>query len=316
MASELKKYTTFQVGGEARSLHFPMSKAELVLLLETLENPLVLGAASNVLISSSGVDEDVVITTKVNGFQLKKLGIRNEELGIKNNSSFLIPNYSLLEAECGAKGQLLARETQKAGLSGFEFLIGFPGTVGGMVYMNAGAHGQNVADTFLECEVFDLKTKKTLTLTKEDMKFAYRKSILSEKDYVLLSAKFALERCEQEKIDDILKRNIEFRKQHQPPLSLPNAGSVFKNPEGDSAGRLLDLAGAKTLTIGGAKVYDKHANFIVNFNNATSLDISQLMLNMYNMVREKYSICLEPEIKFIGKKTEKERKIWEELLNS
>ncbi len=308
--NELKKYTSFQVGGLAENVYFPGTKEELVKLLAenapptpplprkgggSNASPIILGAASNVLISSSGVKEDVIITTGVKSFQITD---------------------NFVEAECGAKGQLLARETQKAGLSGFEFMIGFPGTVGGMIYMNAGAHNQNISDVFVSCDVFDMKTKKVLTLDKADLKFSYRRSVLGEKDYVLLSAKFELVKEEQEKIDDIIERNIEFRKQRQPSLAMPNAGSVFKNPEGDSAGRLLDLAGVKALSVGGAKVFDMHANFIVNFNNATSLDISQLMLNMYNMVREKYNIRLKPEIKFIGTKTEEEQKIWEELLNN
>ena len=220
-----------------------------------------------------------------------------------------------IEAECGVMGISLAKEAQRRSLSGVEFMIGFPGTIGGNVYMNAGAHGQSTADCFVSCEAFDKETGKIITLTNKELEFGYRKSILSEKNYILISAKFELKPKEQTQIDDIMTRNIEFRKTHQPSLAMPNAGSVFKNPEGDSAGRLLELAGVKTLTCGDAQVFEKHANFIINTNNATSEDISQLMFKMYNAVKEKYTIRLTPEIRFIGEKTAKEQEIWKELLS-
>ncbi len=293
VSQELKKYTTFQIGGEAKNVFFPSSMTELVELLKIAKNPLVLGAASNILISSSGIEEPVIFTTNIKDFVVTK---------------------NIVEAECGVKGQFLARETQKLGLSGFEFMIGFPGTIGGMVYMNASAHAQSVSDKILSCVIYDLKSKKIIDLNKKDMEFAYRSSILNKKEYVLLSAKFQLDEMDKDKIDDIINRNIEFRKTHQPSLTSPNAGSVFKNPIGDSAGRLLDLAGVKELSVGCAHVFDKHANFIVNDDNATSLEISQLILNMYNKVKEKYKIELEPEIKFVGKMTKEEKLIWAELL--
>ena len=107
--------------------------------------------------------------------------------------------------------------------------------------------------------------------------------------------------------------NLNFRKNHQPSLTLPNCGSVFKNPEGDSAGRLLDSIWAKDLTVGGAKDWENHANFIINYNNATSEDILNLMLLMYNKVKEKYEIKLNPEVVYLGNKSEIEEKIWKTL---
>ena len=107
--------------------------------------------------------------------------------------------------------------------------------------------------------------------------------------------------------------NLTFRKNHQPSLALPNCGSVFKNPENNSAGKLLDSIGAKNLTVGGAKVWDNHANFIINFDNATSEDILNLMLLMYNKVKEKYDIKLSPEVVYLGNNSEIEEKIWKTL---
>ena len=292
---ELKKYTTFKIGGEAKAVYFPKSIEEFVDLMKSIKNPLIFGGGSNLLISTAGIEQEVIFTTSL--------------CDIKINGTKII-------AQCGVKGQTLAKEAQKASLTGFEFMIGIPGTIGGMIFMNAGAHNQQISNCFSSCKVFDLNKKEILTLSKEEMCFDYRCSVLKGGRFILLSAEFDLQKDEQEKIDNIVERNIEFRKKHQPSLSTPNAGSIFKNPMGDSAGRLLDQAGAKSLSVGGAKVYDGHANFIVNVDNATSTDVSQLMLNMYKMVKNKYNIELEPEVKYFGIKTKEEEKIWQELLNN
>ena len=156
---------------------------------------------------------------------------------------------------------------------------------------------------------------KVLTLSKDDMKFSYRKSVLQIKPYILISAKFKLEKRAQELIDDLMARNLEFRKNRQPNLSNPNIGSIFKNPTGDSAGRLLDLVGAKNFSSGGAKIWDNHANFIVNNGGATSLDVLNLIKMCYDEIYKDYMIKLVPEIKFIGDMTEKEAEIWDIVSN-
>ncbi len=286
---ELKKHTTFKIGGEAKCVYFPKTVDELVELLTKKEKPILLGSCSNVLISSYGIDDEVIITSKITQYSFE--GNR-------------------LTTSCGTKGPLLSKECYNLGLSGLEFMIGFPGSIGGMIYMNASAHNQAISDNFVSCKVFDLDTKKVLSLKRADMNFKYRKSILSEKNYILLSADFEFKEDEKEKINEMMQKNLEFRKTKQPSLVLPNVGSSFKNPENDSAGRLLDQAGAKGLEVGGAKVWENHANFIVNFNNSTSKDVLNLMLKMYDIVREKYSIELQPEVKFIGKRDEEEVRIW------
>ncbi len=289
---ELKKHTTFKVGGIAKRVFFPESVDELIKVLEETQNPILLGNCSNVLISSFEIDKDIIITSKMNEFSFdgKKL-------------------YCL----CGTKGPLLSKECQKQGLSGLEFMIGFPGSIGGMLYMNASAHNQAISDYFISCKVFDTDTKKVIELNKEDMNFEYRKSVLSEKNYIILSAQFEFEEKKPEEINALMQKNLDFRKQHQPSLALPNVGSIFKNPTNDSAGRLLDCAGARGLLSGGAKVWENHANFIVNFDNATSKDILNLMLKMYDIVEEKYSIKLHPEVKFIASKDKEEERIWKTL---
>lgn len=286
---ELKKHTTFKIGGFAKRVWFPKNEEELVYLLKSIEKPVVLGGCSNVLISSEGIDCDVILTTDMKRFEI----IGNQVV-----------------AQCGVKAPFLAKSVQKEGLSGFEFMIGFPGTVGGIVHMNASAHGQAVSDSCIGCSVFDLDNKLQIDLTKQDLQFQYRSSILDKKNYILLNATFELQDNDVEKISELMQRNISFRKNKQPNLALPNAGSVFKNPQNDSAGRLLELAGAKTISYGGARVWQGHANFIINTGNAVSKDVSYIINRMYNMVKDKYTIKLEPEIKFIGVKSKEEEELW------
>lgn len=292
---ELKKHTTFKIGGCAKRVFFPATVEEFTELLNTLENPIILGNCSNVLISSNGVEQDIIVTTKMNDYEFV------------NNT---------LTTLCGVKVPFLSKEAENRSLSGFEFMIGFPGTVGGAVYMNASAHSQAISDTFKSCKVYDLNSKKIIELNKDEMKFAYRTSVLQEGKYILLEAKFELLPVSKEEISAIMKRNLEFRKGKQPGLSQPNVGSIFRNPPNDSAGRLLEKAGVKGLKQGGAQVWLGHANFIVNIEDATSKDVSILMNKMYNEVKEKYTIELIPEVKFIGVKSKEEEEIWNTLLKT
>lgn len=290
---ELKKHTTFKIGGCAKRAFFPKTVEEFTQLLTELENPVILGGCSNILISSGGIDNDVILTSGLNNFSFE------------NNRIY---------AQCGVKVPMLSREAEHNSLSGMEFMIGFPGSVGGAVYMNASAHSQAISDTFLSCRVFDSDKKEIVELNKEEMKFGYRSSIMQGKPYVLLDAKFELRPENKEEITAIMLRNLEFRKDRQPSLAMPNAGSIFRNPPNDSAGRLLEKAGVKGMKEGGAAVWLGHANFIVNEHNATSKDVSHLMNKMYNMVKDKYTIELVPEVKFVGRMSEEEVELWNTML--
>ena len=292
---ELKNYTSFKIGGKAKNAYFPETIDEFSSLLKTLDNPIILGGMSNVLISSLGIEQDVILTKKLTHFE-----INNDEI----------------YAQAGVMGPILSRIATEHSLSGMEFMCGFPGTIGGIVSMNAGAHKQQISDIFLTATAFDKKNKKILTLTKKDMNFEYRKSTILDKDLVLLDATFKLTIKDKNKIQEQVNANQNFRKTKQPNLSTPNCGSVFKNPQNDSAGRLLEDIGAKSFSVGGAKVYENHANFIINDNNATSTDVSKLMKKMYNEVKEKHNIKLRPEVRFIGEMNEEEKEIWNELLNN
>ena len=272
---DAKNLTSFKVSGLIERAYFPKNVDELIEVLKTVESPIILGNCSNVLLSSSGIKGDVIFTQKCNAIKV---------------------DGKKVYAECGLKGPMASNEVLKHSLSGFEFMIGFPGSIGGEVYMNASAKEQAISDHLTNAKVFDLDTKEVLILSKEELEFDYRSSICQRKNYVVLSAEFELEEKSQEEIKERMDFNLTFRKSHQPSLALPNCGSVFKNPENNSAGRLLDSIGAKDLTIGGAKVWENHANFIINFNSATSEDILNLMLLMYNKVKEKYDIKLNPEV--------------------
>lgn len=289
---EVKKNSTFKIGGKVKKAAFPDTIEELIKLIDTAEYDYILGNCSNVLFSSQDIDKKIIFTEKLNNFKIN--GFR-------------------VNVFCGTKGPIVASECAKNGLSGFEFLIGFPGSFGGMIYMNASAHNQAISDNFLFADVYDTDNKKIIHLNKNDMKFGYRHSIVSEENYIVLSAEFELKRGSKEQINEIMQRNIEFRKTRQPSLTYPNAGSIFKNPDNDSAGRLLDLCELKGTQEGGAMVFENHANFIINKNEATSADVLNLMYKMYSKVKEKYTIKLKPEIIYIGNEGTQEYKLWEEM---
>lgn len=289
---EIKNLTTFKVGGNVKQIYFPANQQEFVYLLKTIKNPLILGGGSNVIFSSQGYDGVVISTIK-----MSQIFVRGTKILV----------------ECGVKGPFASQTAYNSSLSGFEFMIGFPGTLGGNIFMNAGAHGQNISDTFTKACLYDLKTKEVVYFEKEQMKFGYRTSILQNGRYILLGAEFDLKKNSQEVIKELMDRNLEFRKNIQPSLATPNAGSVFKNPENDSAGRLLDKAGVKSFEINGVKVWEKHANFIVNTGDGTSEDILELIYKMYKQVKDTYTIELEPEVRFIGKRTKREEEICKQI---
>ena len=287
---EIKNESTFRIGGKVKKVAFPSSVDEFLILLKANEYDIVLGNCSNVLFSSDFIDKSIIITKNIDDFSF---------------------DGNKIYSTCGVKGPILSREAQKKGLSGFEFMIGFPGSIGGMISMNASAHNQAIEDVFLSARVFNIESKEVIELTKKEMNFEYRKTILSSGKFVLLDSLFELRNDDVEKIQELMNRNIEFRKLRQPSLKYGNAGSTFKNPENDSAGRLLDLCEMKGQKNGGAMVFENHANFVLNYDNATSLDVITLMYTMYSKVREKYRIALRPEVKYIGNEGTEEYRLWQ-----
>lgn len=284
---DIKNLTTFKIGGKITEVYFPQSINEFVQTLKTNPEIKVFGNLSNTLISSDGYDGEITLTTKMDKIEIE---------GTK------------VVADSGVKGPKLAQAVAQKGLSGLEFLIGFPGSIGGEVYMNASANSQAISDCLVYATCYS-KEKGIIKLNKEDLEFDYRTSRCQRDDLIVLQAEFELTQRPVDEIKKQMDENLAFRKSHQPSLAQPNCGSIFKNPQNDSAGRLLDSIGAKQMSVGGAKVWENHANFIVNNNNGTSIDVLSLMYKMYTAVKNEYNIELEPEIRFLGGKNEKENEL-------
>ena len=273
---DIKKLTAFKIGGKIAKMYFPETVDEFVEILQKEPDAFVVGNLSNTLVSSDGYNGIVISTSKLDEIKLE--GCR-------------------VIAGAGVKGPKLSQTVAQKGLSGVEFMIGFPGSIGGEVYMNAGANGQCVADCLKSAKVYSPQ-KGLLTLSKEDLEFGYRTSICQKENYIVLEAEFELTLSDG--VEERMDENLVFRKSHQPSLALPNCGSIFKNPPNNSAGRLLDECEVKGLEVGGVKVWENHANFIVNYNDGNSKDVINLMREMRKRVKEKFNIELKPEIRFLG----------------
>jgi len=294
-AISLKSHNTLRLDSSCLRLFAPLDTDELVSFYRKLDNPIILGNGSNVILASK-IMNDVIVTGGLDAINI---------------------DSPTVYAQGGVKTISLSQKALNEELSGFEFLIGIPGSLGGAVLMNASAHKQSISDFLVFCDAYDKEKDEIVRIEKKDCGFSYRSSVFKKNDkYIILGACFELKKSEKGLMLEMMNENIAFRKEKQPKLSLPNAGSIFKNPENDSAGRLLDECGMKGETVGGAKVWEGHANFIVNTGSANSTDISQLMFKMYNSVREKFGIELEPEVLFVGEKNDIEREIWDIMLRN
>lgn len=289
---DISKYTTFKIGSEAKIVYVPESEEEFVELLKTFDRmPLIIGGGSNLLVSSNSVSQPVILTSALN------------EIKVKNN---------LLTVQCGVKTALVSKLMCEKGLSGMEFLSVIPASIGGVIKMNASAHSQSIKDIIKSAKVFDFEQKKILILSNEELELSYRTSILQKKPLILLDATFALEIKEPSLIKEKMNQNATYRKEKQPSLAEPNAGSIFRNPQGAIIGKLIEEAGLKGCVEGGAKISEKHGNFIVNFSkNATSLDVLKLMFKMYNSIKQNFGYEIKTEIIFVGNMTKEEKEIWE-----
>lgn len=284
---DIKKSTTMKVGGKIARFYTPETIDEFVQIMQKEPKAFIAGNLSNVIVSSFGYDGAVISTKKLNKIQV---------------------DGNKIIAGAGVRGTKLSKIALENGLSGMEFMIAFPGSIGGEVYMNAGAHGQEIASILKIAKIYSPQDG-LLELSNKELEFGYRTSICHKKNYSVLEVEFELLSKSMDEIQLKIDENLSFRKSKQPDLTIPNCGSTFKNPTGDSAGRLLDAVGVKGLKVGGMKVWENHANFIVNDGEATSLDALQLMFEMYKRVKEKFNIELKPEIIFLGGNNEKEVEI-------
>lgn len=278
----MSRHTTFRVGGEAACLIKVSSSKELSKLIpflrQTEHEYFLLGNGSNLLVSDNGYD----------GVVLKLTG---EFETIKTDGMKIISGAGVSLAKVAGKAL-------EEGLTGMEFASGIPGTLGGAIVMNAGAYDGEMKQIVKEVTVMD-QDGNILTLDNETMEFGYRNSVIKNRPFIVLSAVLMLKEGEpaeiKKKMDDFA-----IQRREKQPLEYPSAGSTFKRPEGYYAGKLIMDAGMRGFSIGGAKVSDKHCGFIINTGNATAMDISDLIKEVQEKVKEQFGIMLEPEIIRIG----------------
>lgn len=280
---KMSKYTTMRVGGPCDCIVFPDEISKIKEVIDFCKNEnitfFVIGNGSNLLVKDEGIHGVVI-----------KLGHRFGKIELDGE-------YIL--AYAGATMPTLSQLAKKNSLKGLEFACGIPGTIGGGVKMNAGAYGSQISEILYEVTYMDEK-EEIKTIKNKDCSFGYRKSIFTiNPNYVILSAKFKLERGNIDEIENKMKENSLARKAKQ-PLEYPNFGSVFKRPEGYFVGKLVDDAGLRGYKIGGAQVSTKHTGFIVNVDNATCKDVLDLIGYVQTTVYNKFNVELTPEVIIIG----------------
>jgi len=278
----MKKYTTYRIGGNAKLMVFPKDSKKLILLLRELKrtNTLykILGNGSNTLFSDKEFDGVIV---KLDCF---------DKITFFRNS---------VKAGCGVNLIKLSNLTVRKSLSGLEFATGIPGTVGGAVYMNAGAYKSDMGYVVKSVKVIT-PNFEIITMTNKEMDFHYRSSFLQKNPgYICLEATIQLKKGDKSEMLEIVRDRKERRLQSQ-PLEYPSAGSVFRNPTDLFAGKLIEDLGYKGLIRGGAKISEKHANFIINYNNATGEDVKTLIEFIKEEVKEKYGVELKVEQEFVN----------------
>ncbi len=283
----MSRHTTFRVGGPAEILVTPEAK-DLPAVMECCRRQqvpcLVIGNGSNLLCADAGVEGVVV-----------EIGKQMAEISITENGQ----GTCEITAQAGALLSAIASQAAAMELTGFEFAAGIPGSIGGALVMNAGAYGGEMKDVLVEADVLTPEGE-IRTIPASGLDLSYRHSNIPEKGYIVLSAKLLLKKGVKA---EILKRMEELKEQRvsKQPLEYPSAGSTFKRPQGYFAGKLIDDAGLRGYTCGGAQVSEKHCGFVINRDHATAEDVRTLMSRVQQIVLEKYQIMLEPEVKFVGK---------------
>jgi UDP-N-acetylmuramate dehydrogenase len=281
----LANHTTIKIGGPADLFIEPSSidnlKKTMDLIREYNVKWRAIGRGSNLLVSDKGIEGAVI-----------KLGHGLDNLEV---------NDTIVKAGGGHSLVSLATMISRKGLSGLEFAAGIPGSVGGAVYMNAGAHGSDVSNILVKAHIlFEDGTMEWLT--NEEMEFSYRTSVLQKKrPGIVVEAEFQLQKGEKDSIMSVLQKNKDYRKETQ-PWNFPCAGSIFRNPLPHYAGKLIESAGLKGHSIGGAMISEMHGNFIVNTGNATAQDVLALIEHVKDTIYNLYQINMETEVEIIGRK--------------
>lgn len=280
----MKKHTTFRVGGLADYFVTPCSVEQVRDTIECVRMEgvpfCIIGNGSNLLVSDEGYAGVVIqLFDKFNQIQI------DEEHG-----------ECIVQA--GALLSKVGMQLANCGLSGFEFATGIPGTIGGAVVMNAGAYGGEIKDCICSAKFLN-QAGKVIELSKDEMELGYRSSVAMKKGLVVLEARFSFQTMDKAAILEKIRELSEARRQKQ-PLEYPSAGSTFKRPEGFFAGKLIQDAGLKGYTVGGAQVSEKHSGFVINTGNATATDIMKLVEDVKKCVYEKFGVMLELEVHTLG----------------
>lgn len=278
----LSTLTTYKTGGIAKLVVYPNNINNLKQLLKLIHKHnikyFILGKGSNTLFSDKEFNGVIIKLDKLNNFEIKETEIY---------------------VESGMILSKLVQASVKNELTGLEFAIGIPGTIGGAIYMNAGAYGNNMSNIVKSVIVLDEKLQIE-EIPLEKLKFDYRYSIFqANKNLICVAANIKLEHGNHDEIDSKIKENLLKRKNSQ-PLEYPSAGSVFRNPEGNYAGKIIEELGLKGKNIGGAEISTKHANFIINKNNASSSDILNLIKLVQKEVKDEYKIDLKLEQQLVN----------------
>ncbi|MBN8199492.1 UDP-N-acetylmuramate dehydrogenase [Bacillus sp. NTK034] len=281
----MANHTTMKIGGPADLFIEPSSIENLAKAMELIHRYELkwraIGRGSNLLVSDGGI-EGVVI----------KLGRGMDHLDLNETELRAGGGYSLVA---------LSTIISKKGLSGLEFASGIPGSVGGAVYMNAGAHGSDISQILTKAHVL-FEDGKMEWLTNEEMTFSYRTSVLQTKrPGIVLEAVFRLTEGDRERISSAMQRNKDYRKETQ-PWNFPCAGSIFRNPLPEYAGQLIEKAGMKGHSIGGAQISNMHGNFIVNAGDAKAEDVLALIQHIKDTIFDLYGVKMETEVEIIGRK--------------
>lgn len=278
----MSKHTTFRIGGPADFYLCPHSTKEVQQTVQICKEEnlpyFILGNGSNLLVSDKGYRGAII--------QLWK------------NFSDISVKDCCITAKAGALLSKVAAEALEEGLTGMEFASGIPGTIGGAVFMNAGAYGGEMKDIIKEVKVLD-DQGEVRVLSNEEMKLGYRTSIVKEKGYTVLSAVLQLKKGDASVIRETME-DLKNRRTSKQPLDMPSAGSTFKRPEGYFAGKLIMDSGLRGFSVGGAQVSEKHCGFVVNKGGATAEDVTALIREVQRRVKEKFGVELETEVRFLG----------------
>ena len=278
----MKNHTTFRVGGPAEFFVMPRSAEEVKKVINLCRREsfpyYIIGNGSNLLVSDQGY--------------------RGVVLQIYKEMSYIEIEENVIVAQAGALLSAIANKALENGLTGFEFAAGIPGTLGGACVMNAGAYGGEMKDVLEEVTVLT-EEGEVLIIPKENLELGYRTSIIARKGYIVLEARIQLREGEKEAIKSLMEELKDKRVSKQ-PLEYPSAGSTFKRPEGYFAGKLIQDAGLRGFSVGGAQVSEKHCGFVINRENATAADVAELMRQVSARVEEEFGVKLEPEVKRLG----------------